>query len=371
MINEYIDSLNLPELPDGKTREKCLDIIQREVYGYIPQKPETLEWEIISHFDESAYAYAGGKADPTWIRIFGKANGRDWSFRVRVIIPEKAEKLPLFIHLNFLPDIPNKYQPTEEIIDNGFALINVCYSDVTVDNANFMDGISRTFYPRGTRKNPTDAGKLAIWAWAAMRALDFAQKAYADKIDFENVAVAGHSRLGKTALLTAAYDERFKFVFANCPGCGGDALEKVKHDDVEAYEKNPDIWPRAERIVNMVGSYPYWFCENYLRYEKRPDLMEFDQHFLLACVAPRYLFTVAAFDDLWADPKGQFLSLCLASKQYEKLGVKGFVHKGEFPEKNDYYYEGNIGHSLREGGHWQNRTDWLHYMDFMKRKMQG
>ncbi len=368
MIEKLIETLKLPELPDTNTREKCLEIMQREVYGYIPPKPESLEWEMISRFNERGYPYAGEKADPTWIRIFGKANGRDWSFKVRVIIPIKAEKPPLFIHVNFDSEIPGQHQPTEEIIDNGYAIINICYTDVTSDNADFMDGISKTFYPRGARKNPTDPGKIALWAWAAMRTLDFAEKAYGDRLDLENVAIAGHSRLGKTALLTAAYDERFKYVFANCSGCGGDAIEKVKIDTI-LHEQGNGIRGRAERIADIIKNFPYWFCENYFRYEGKPEIMDFDQHFLLACIAPRYLFTVAAEKDGWADPSGQFLSLCLASKQYEKLGVKGFVHNGDIPKVNDYYYEGNIGHSYREGKHWQNRTDWLHYMDFMKRKM--
>lgn len=40
-------------------------------------------------------------------------------------------------------------------------------------------------------------GKIALWAWAALRVMDYLQTR--EYVDLKNVAVVGHSRLGKTA----------------------------------------------------------------------------------------------------------------------------------------------------------------------------
>jgi len=42
-----------------------------------------------------------------------------------------------FIHINFTDLIPDQYQPTEEVIDCGYATSTFCYQDVTVDNGDF------------------------------------------------------------------------------------------------------------------------------------------------------------------------------------------------------------------------------------------
>ena len=360
MLQELLREYNLPELPKEDMRNKCLDILQKNEYGYMPKPPKTLEWEIL---DASDTLFAGGKTVPTTVRIFGIAeNGNEYSFPIRVCIPKHEGKYPFFVHLNFRPNIPDKYQPTEEIIDNGFALLSFCYSEVTSDDADFSNGIAKTFFPDGVRHSDDDPGKICLWAWAAMRVMDYAKAALSDKLDFENCAVTGHSRLGKTSLVTGAFDERFKFVFSNCAGCAGDALERNKSD------KNKTIPGKvSERIENITKSFPFWFCEKYRTYAGNAQAMPFDQHFLTACIAPRYLYTVSAELDHWADQTNQFMNCVATSKVYRDMGLCGFVCEDRLPLVNESFQLGNIGHLFRTGEHSQSRTDWLHYMDFMKR----
>ena len=70
--------------------------------------------------------------------------------------------------------MPDRYIPTEEIIDNGFAVLSFCYNDVTRDNNDFTDGIAGILYENGKR-DVDSAGKIAMWAWAAQRVMDYAE----------------------------------------------------------------------------------------------------------------------------------------------------------------------------------------------------
>lgn len=93
----------------------------------------------------------------------------EFAFPLRFLYPADGQAHPLFLLLNFRPFIPDTYCPAEEILDHGFALAVVCYTDITSDDADFHSGLCG-HYPR---ENPaTDPGKLIFWAFAASRALD-------------------------------------------------------------------------------------------------------------------------------------------------------------------------------------------------------
>ena len=96
--------------------------------------------------------------------------------------------------------------------------------------------------------------------------------------------------------------------------------------------------------------------------------MPFDQHFLIASIAPRYTYVASALEDSWADPASEMLSCVAASPAYESLGMKGIVCEDRLPAAGDEYHEGNIGYHLREGLHYFGREDWLKLMKFVKEK---
>ena len=333
------------ELPDFKTREEMIDILQKEEYGYLPEKPEKITWKTTENFVPK---FCASKADFSKIDLTCTLNGKDFTFPVYSVIPTKEGKYPFFIHINFRPDVPDRYMPTEELVDNGFAVLSFCYKDVTNDNDDFTDGLAGIIFENGERKNPDDPGKISMWAWAAQRVLDYAESI--EKLDKNCVTVCGHSRLGKTALLASATDERFTFAYSNNSGCSGDAITRAKG---------------GERVANITDEFPYWFCENYKKYIDKEHEMPFDQHFLLAAIAPRYVAVGAAKEDRWADPDSQMLCCVAASDFYKKQNQKGFISENRLPQIDDVFHEGNIGYHLRAGTHYFSREDWLKLIHFI------
>ena len=194
-----------------------------------------------------------------------------------------------------------------------------------------------------------DWGKLRMWAFAMSRVIDYLEKT--DYADMERIAVAGHSRLGKASLICGAFDERVKLTCGHNSGCSGDAITRDK---------------QGERVKFITTTFPYWFCEKYKQYVEKEHEMPFDQHFLLACIAPRCLSIGAAEQDTWADPDSQYLSACATSEAWELLGKRGFVHPDRLPKAEEYFDEGCVKYHLRHGEHYFSRTDWLVYIDAIK-----
>ena len=75
------------------------------------------------------------------------------------------------------------------------------------DSDNFID-----VYPE------YDFSCLARWAWAGMRAVDYLYTL--PEVDKRKIAISGHSRNGKQALLAAAFDERIAAVIPSSGNTG-------------------------------------------------------------------------------------------------------------------------------------------------------
>ena len=232
-IRERLSTLNVPDVlaPFGKkittaaefdaVKPAIQKLLQEEEYGFIPNKPDSISVEVIKEDKK----FCAAKATFTQYRLAAKYGDESTEFIFYSVIPnERPEKMPVFVHINFSDAIPHKYQPTEEIIDNGCAVFTIYYQDVSTDNNDFENGCAKLLCP--DRSAPHAPGKIAIWSWAIMRVID-----YIETLDIYNpdaLAVIGHSRLGKTTLLTAAFDSRVKFACVNNSGASGDALSRGK-----------------------------------------------------------------------------------------------------------------------------------------------
>ena len=344
MLKEMLKERNIPPFLD---REEMLDILMREEYGYMPPKPLSVTWELKKHHIRS---FCAGKADLHRVDVTCKMERGDLTFPVYAALPRGEGKYPFFVIINFRDSVPDLYLPSEELVDNGFAVLSICYKDVTSDDGDFTSGLAGILYENGER-GATDAGKIAMWAWAAQRVMDYAESL--DCLDLDRACVCGHSRLGKTAMLAAATDERFTFAHSNDSGCSGAAMTRGKV---------------GERVADICKNFPYWFCENYKRYAGKEDEMPFDQHYLAACIAPRYLSVASAEEDKWADPESEMLTCAAVSEVYESMGLEGFVCEDRPPRVGDVYHNGHIGYHLRSGSHYFSREDWHRLIEFINSK---
>lgn len=352
-LDKLIKERNLPSVPD---REKILEILQENAYGFQPNVAYSVKISEPKIIDKRL---ASGSVEISTVTMTVTTEYGSHSFDILQEIHNDGQKHPFFVFVNFHPGLASLYYPMEEIADGGFDVFSVCYKDVTSDDGNFENGLARILLPNG-QENGSTCGKIGLWAFAAMRILDYALTL--PSVDPDNAAVIGHSRLGKTALLAGMLDTRFKYVISNDSGCCGAALNRGN----TGLEKITGDTQKGETITDITNRFPYWFCKNIQKYRETniPDC--YDQHFLLASIAPRFVYVASADMDGWAAPDSEFLSCVAASEVYERLGITGLVHNCVIPKGGDTLPSGRIGYHRRHGLHFLSRYDWNRYMEFIK-----
>ncbi len=363
-----------------KRRPEVLELFRKYVYGRAPVgRPKEMTFKT---FDLDRRALDGlAVRKQVTVNFTGKEDGP--SMDILIYLPGDAKgPVPTFVILNFggnhtiHPDPAirlstrwmrsnrkatersrgnsAKSYPVEKILARGYGLATIYYGDIDPDfHDDFKNGVHPAFDRLIDGKRAQDAwGSICAWAWGLGRAMDYFES---DKqIDASRVAVLGHSRLGKTALWAGARDERFALVISNNSGCGGAALSLRRF---------------GETVKRINSSFPHWFCNNFKKYNDAEDRLPVDQHMLVALMAPRPVYVASADKDLWADPRGEFLSCKNAEPVYKLLGLKGLEVK-QMPALNEPIQKGRIGYHIRTGGHGLTEYDWLRYMDFADRYLK-
>jgi len=332
-------------------RRELLDLFRREVYGIAPPKPEDLSFKIIERNSEAL----DGKATLKRVEISFSLQNKPFAFHLTLFIPHgNSGKSPVFLLLNHRGSEntdPSRmktsdFWPAEYAISRGYAIaaINVS-AEVDPDEPDAKTGI-RAFYKNNYRDaDELSWGTISAWAWAGQRAVDYFETD--PDINMDQIAVIGHSRGGKTSLWAGAQDQRIAITCPNDAGEGGPALSHRL---------------LGEYVSNLNSKFPHWFTDNYNKYSGNELSMPFDQHMVVALVAPRGYHGGNATRDLWADPRGSWLSLIEASKVWEMYETIQPV-KVEIPLVNDLLSKGPIAFHLREGGHNLALYDWKLYLD--------
>ncbi len=335
----------------GKRRLELIQLLEKYSYGQTPKTKVEVKCENITL---EKYDFAGKCKHETLTLVYKTIHG-EGNFPIQIFTPLSVNRPPVFLHIGFSL-APHWYIPVEEIIDAGYALVVVDYRNMVNDNhyGDFSDGIAAHFSVTDKRQKD-EWGKIGMWAWGASRIMDYLISER-DDLNTDKVVLIGHSRLGKTALWCAAQDERFAAVISNNSGYGG-----------AASSKNGE----GERITDFIrlGS-DDWFCPAFLDFKDKEDEKPYDQSFLLALIAPRYLLVGSAELDKGADPKSEFLTTCHASSVWEMLGEKGIVIDDELPHPGDFLGEGNILYHYRSGKHCLTRDDWAAYIKFLDSKLK-
>jgi hypothetical protein len=243
--------------------------------------------------------------------------------------------------------------PFEQVLDRGYAVATFYCGDVQPDRPNESEGLRKFLAPPGD-KLPGDASStIATWAWGVQRAVDYLTSR--SDLDAKRIAAVGHSRLGKTVLLAAAFDERIAVAIPLQAGCGGTGPSR--HADV-----------KAESVKKINTSFPHWFCPNFKSFNDDPSKLPFDQNGLVALCAPRPVLFPNATEDLWANPSGQFEVLKAASPVYRLYGVDG-LGSDAMPEVGKLL-DSRLGYFIRPGKHAMTPPDWTAFMDFTDKWMK-
>jgi hypothetical protein len=334
---------------EASRRAEILELFTTQVYGRVPARAYKKTIRIVKENPKAM----NGAATLKLIDITIEANAKSLTIHLGLFTPNNISKpVPAFLlisnrppeNIDFTRQKKADYWPAEEIISRGYAVAAFYNADVDPDeHDNFQNGIHGLLDSTRTKES---WGTIAAWAWGASRCMDYL---VTDKnIAADKVAVVSHSRGGKTALWAGATDRRFALVIGNDAGCGGSSLNRRVF---------------GETIAQINKTFPHWFCENYKAYSNNEDSLLVDQHMLMALIAPRALYIASADEDLWADPKGQFLSVYHAVPVYKmynnitKLPLK-------VPPLDKPVISGKLAYHVRSGGHNLTLKDWNYFMDF-------
>jgi pimeloyl-ACP methyl ester carboxylesterase len=277
-----------------------------------------------------------------------------------LFIPINKKPAPLFLliinrdttNTDVTRKTKSEFWPAEMLIDSGYAIAAFWTGSAAPDNAAAYQNGALKLYPEVLTKD-NGAKAIGAWAWAASRVMDYL---LSDKqIDAKKVFLVGHSRGGKAALWAGAQDRRFAAVFSNCSGNTGAALSRRRF---------------GETVSRINENFPHWFCNNYKKYNNREDALPVDQHMLLSLIAPRPLYVTSASQDLWADPKGSYLSLLEAQKVYA-LYEKQTTLPPLPPPLNTPIMASTFGYHNREGIHNLTAYDWNAFIRFANYQFQN
>jgi hypothetical protein len=336
-------------------RAEILELFRQHVYGRSAALPQELRFKVV---EENPTAM-GGAATLKRVRVMSANNGREFVFELTMFLPNaRGERVGLFLFLNNRAEgntDPTRTQksgfwPAEQVIARGYGIAAIQVEALALDDRfRYRDAAIWLFEGSLTPPvpRPTSAwGALAAWAWGASRAMDYLVTD--PRVDPARVAVVGHSRGGKAALWAGAEDERFSMVISNESGEGGAALSR-RHF--------------GETLARITTSFPHWFNENYATFAGRVDALPVDQHMLLALMAPRALYVASADEDLWADPRGEFLSLAHTSPAYALWGDAA-IGLTDMPPLEQPLIVGRRGYHVRRGTHNLTPYDWDRFADF-------
>ncbi len=354
-------------------RPEIVEDFDREIYGRAPRETPKVVWEVTSTLREM-----NGDAPVVTKKLVGHVDNSAYpeiKVNIQLTLSTPANQLgpvPVVMELSFSQEfmaaiakrIPEMTAaatkgPTwqQQVLGKGWGYAVLIPTTVQADKGDGLTEGIIGLVNKGQPRKLDDWGALRAWAWGASRAMDYFETDKA--VDAHQIGVAGHSRYGKAALVTMAYDPRFAIAYVSSSGAGGAAL----------YRRN-----FGEQIGNVAGTGEYhWMAGNFLKYAGplTPDDLPMDAHELIALSAPRPVFIGAGATqgDGWVDGRGMFLATVAAGPVYRLLGKKD-LGTTEFPAIETPLIDGELAYRQHSGGHTP-APNWPTFLTFASRYIKG
>ena len=373
-----------------RRRPEIAELLEREVYGRVPQNVPKVKWEV----RESREIEAGGRT-AIQKHIVGVVDNSacpeiSVNISMSLTLPKDTDgPVPVLMSFGWTPFEPNPFggrggpggrgkpsgppPPSREdkLIKAGWGCATLNPNTVQADaggfgrnpfggnaNANTEPvgaGLTRGIIGLtnlGQPRKPDDWGALRAWGWGASRALDYLESEA--HVDAKKVAIAGVSRYGKAALVAMAFDERFGMGLIASSGAGGTKI----------FRRN-----FGESLENLAGSGAYhWMAGNYIKYSaeessfgrRTADDLPVDAHMTLALCAPRLTFISHGIpergDANWLDHQGSFMAAIAVQPVFRLLGAKDLGRSDDYkteriPSVNVDMLDGQLAWRQHDGGH--------------------
>ena len=361
-------------------RPQLIELFDREILGRVPANVPAVHWEVVSTTPGSEDGI------PTLTkRLIGHVDNSAYpaltvDIVADLILPAAARgPVPVVVEISFdrplgsPPPPPRPARPTppaaasapaparsgssaapagpspkQQTLAKGWGFALFYPTSFQADNGGGLTSGIIGLCNRGQFRKPDDWGALRAWAWGSSRLLDYL--ATDPAVDAHHVAVEGHSRFGKTALVAMAYEPRFTVAYVNSSGAGGASLARRRF---------------GEQLENIAGGgEAHWMAGNYIRYaELSPTLvtpadMPVDMHELIALCAPRPVFIGGGTlegGDGWADVRGTYIAEVAAGPVYTLLGKKPLSDDSgpikEFPAVGAAVVAGDLAFRQHPYGH--------------------
>ena len=352
-----------------KRRPEIVEDFDREIYGRTPKNTPKVHWEVVSikndtnnnipvitkklvgHVDNSTYPSVKVDIDLTLTTPANAPGPVPVIMEFGFVFPPGVRPPAPPRDTSATPrPIPPSWQ--QQVLQRGWGYAILLPVSIQADNgAGLRQGIIG-LVNKGQPRKPDDWGSLKAWAWGASRALDYFETDKA--VDARKVAIEGHSRYGKAALVTLAYEPRMATAFVSSSGEGGAKLHRRNAGEI---------------VENVAAANEYhWMAGNFIKYAGPLTWndMPVDSHELIALCAPRHVFISSGEKgDGWVDARGMFMAAVAAGPVYKLLG-KQDLGTAEFPKVETGLMNGEIAFRQHSGGHTPG-PNWPVFLEFAAR----
>ena len=394
-----------PSIWWNKKRPEVLELLEREVYGRLPENIPNVRWELVAedrewvgrvpvvakqligHVDNSGYPLIDVQIKmmlvvPTNVKgpvpvlmMFGRPSFPspaqpsaeemevlNKSYKKMMLesdpsLKEIFDKYPAYQPVTRLPQV-NRFAPrvgdpsrTEELLEAGWAYCTIDPGSVQADDGSGLTKGIIGLVNQGQTRKPDQWGALRAWAWGAARGLDYLETDA--MVDAKKVGIEGVSRYGKATLVTLAFEPRFAVGLIGSSGKGGTTLHRRVF---------------GEAVESLTGGEYHWMAGNFIKYgasdatfgSKTGCDIPVDAHEMLALCAPRLTFVSYGIpeqgDAKWLDQKGSYMATIAAGSIFKLLGAKDLGRTNDYmKEEMPPVLEGLLGGELawrqHDGGH--------------------